>query len=946
MVSRWHVAVVRSLTAVTAALCAVGLIHGIADAGTLDVSWTAPTTTVTGMPLTNLAGYRVYYGTASAGCPGATYVTVPSSTSTPSANQTLTWTLLGLTAGTPYYVAVTAVDALGAESSCVTAATATVARSDFSVTPTTVSFGAVTVGSFADQTFTVQNGGQTAISGSAAASSPFSVVAGSPYSLAPGDQTTVTVRFSPSAAASATSNVAFSMGNSGTVSRVVSGIGAATPSSAQDTTAPTISLTAPASGAVVSGAAVVLTATATDNVGVVGVQFMVNGRNLGSEITTPPWRISWYTLSTPDGTQTLSAVARDAAGNRTTAVPVSVKLANTTSTSTPVADTTPPTVSIISPAPFATTASSTVGMSGIAVDNVGVTQVSWTNSRGGSGTASGTTSWTASGIPLLSGTNVITVTARDAAGNSGQSSLTVVKTDVDTTPPTVSITSPAATSTTAASTLTVSGTAADNVGVTQVSWTSSRGGSGSASGTTSWAANGIPLLTGVNVITVTARDAAGNVAQSAVTVTKTDTTVTNTPPALPGDTTPPTVAILSPTTTTTGSSTLAMSGIAVDNVGVTQVSWTSNRGAGGTASGTTSWTANNIPLLAGANVITVIAWDAAGNIGRTSMTITKTDTTAPIVSLTAPYSGAVVSGAVTLAATAIDDVGVVGVQFKVDGVNVGSEVTTPPYQTSWSTLSTANGTHTLTAVARDAAGNTATSGPLTVMLSNSSAAPTTPVTVPVSNPTPASGPVAYDNSVSSGFQWGVTSVTTPAFVVGSGANRAAMIMVAMAANNATNITASLGGVAATLIPGTDTGTSSSIRTLIFQVLNPPSGLQTARVSWTTAMHADVGVVTVTGADQTTPTANGRFTAFGASPTAATSVTIPSNPGDLTASVGFTTNQWVPSATNQTFVWGPSSSPVQGDRGAGVGTTTHTWTGLYAGTPRSVSGANFVAARPQ
>src|SRR5437762_3745917 len=45
------------------------------------------------------------------------------------------------------------------------------------------------------------------------------------------------------------------------------------------------------------------------------------------------------------------------------------------------------------------------------------------------------------------------------------------------------------------------------------------------------------------------------------------------------------------------------------------------------------------------------------------------------------------------------------------------------------------------------------------------------------------GNLAY----TAGFQWGVTRVTTPAFIIGSGANRAAMIMVAMSANNATGI---------------------------------------------------------------------------------------------------------------------------------------------------------------
>jgi len=217
---------------------------------------------------------------------------------------------------------------------------------------------------------------------------------------------------------------------------------------------------------------------------------------------------------------------------------------------------------------------------------------------------------------------------------------------------------------------------------------------------------------------------------------------------------------------------------------------------------------------------------------------------------------------------------------------------------------------------------------------------TTAVGLTVGTAPAPSQTLEFDNAVDSGFRWSVTSVTTPAFVVGSGANRAAMIMVAMSANNATNITASLGGVPGSLVAGSDSGTTASIRTLIFQIINPPSGAQTATVSWTTAMHADVGVITVTGADQTTPVTNGRFVAFNVSPAAATSLTIPSSPGDRTASIGFTTNDWV--SSNQTIVWGPDSSSVQGDIGAGAGTTTHTWTGPYAGT-RSVSGANFRAA---
>src|SRR5207248_10898297 len=49
------------------------------------------------------------------------------------------------------------------------------------------------------------------------------------------------------------------------------------------------------------------------------------------------------------------------------------------------------------------------------------------------------------------------------------------------------------------------------------------------------------------------------------------------------------------------------------------------------------------------------------------------DTTPPTVSLTAPANGATVSDAVTVSASASDNVGVAGVQFKLDGVDLGAE---------------------------------------------------------------------------------------------------------------------------------------------------------------------------------------------------------------------------------------------------------------------------------
>jgi hypothetical protein len=57
---------------------------------------------------------------------------------------------------------------------------------------------------------------------------------------------------------------------------------------------------------------------------------------------------------------------------------------------------------------------------------VGVTSVNWANSAGDSGIASGTSAWNAT-VPLLTGTNVITIRSYDAAGNSSWRAVTVVK---------------------------------------------------------------------------------------------------------------------------------------------------------------------------------------------------------------------------------------------------------------------------------------------------------------------------------------------------------------------------------------------------------------------------------------------------------------------------------------------------------------------------------------
>lgn len=100
---------------------------------------------------------------------------------------------------------------------------------------------------------------------------------------------------------------------------------------------------------------------------------------------------------------------------------------------------------------------------------------------------------------------------------------------------------------------------------------------------------------------------------------------------------------------------------------------------------------------------------------------TPADTQPPSVTLTTPSNGSKVSGsAVTVSADASDDTGVVGVQFQLDGNNLGKEDTSSTYSTTWDTSGVANGSHTLKAIARDAAGNTNSSS-VTVTVDNTTA---------------------------------------------------------------------------------------------------------------------------------------------------------------------------------------------------------------------------------
>lgn len=127
------------------------------------------------------------------------------------------------------------------------------------------------------------------------------------------------------------------------------------------------------------------------------------------------------------------------------------------------------------------------------------------------------------GTPTTAGTYVVTATVSDGVLTDTEAfTWTVSSASTDTIAPTVTITVPTAAETYATdqSYVTLGGTAIDNGLVTEVTWSNDRGRSGRASGTESWIA-GIPLQRGPNLITIRARDEAGNLSSRAIVVKST-----------------------------------------------------------------------------------------------------------------------------------------------------------------------------------------------------------------------------------------------------------------------------------------------------------------------------------------------------------------------------------------------------------------------------------------
>jgi hypothetical protein len=484
-----------------------------------------------------------------------------------------------------------------------------------------------------------------------------------------------------------------------------------------------VTTTSPTTGSTVGGTIPVnASVTIIGLLTVAGVQFKLDGANLGAEDTSQPYSVPWNTKTASNGSHTLRAVARDALGILWTSAPVTVTVFN---------DLAPPTVSVTSPSAGAAVRGS-ITVSASASDNVGVVGVQFRLDGANLGAEDTTgpygVSWNTT--TAAGGAHTLTAVARDAAGNTATSSGVTVT--VDNTPPSAAINQAGGqTDPTGASPINFTVVFSEAVsGFTGADVTIG----GTAGGTKTVTVSGGPstytaAVSGMTGGTVTATIAAGAATDGAGNASgasaSTDNTVTF-DLSSPGVTVNQAAGQLDPTNGSPLNFTVAFSEAVSGFTGADVT-------VGGTAGGTKTVAVTGGPgtynvAVSGMTNGTVIASIAAGvavdSGGNPNTASTSTDNTVtfdsmpPTVSITAPGAGAAVSGTITVTGDAADASGVAGVQFFRDGSALGAEDDGAPYSLAWDTTTVANGPYTLTAVARDTVGNSTSSAGVSVTVSN------------------------------------------------------------------------------------------------------------------------------------------------------------------------------------------------------------------------------------
>jgi subtilisin family serine protease len=264
---------------------------------------------------------------------------------------------------------------------------------------------------------TDRGGGYASVSGTSFASpnaaATLALVMSANPSLTPTDVTSIVVQTAKDLGdAGWDANYGFGRVDAGAATALAANV------ATNDTTPPAVALKSPGTGTTVSQV-VPVSINATDAFGVTRVDLLVDGVVRASEtqqVETGVYAFAWDSSVVGDGSHRIAAQAVDAAGNVGKAQDVIVTVANTK-------DTTPPVVTISSPAPNAKVSGS-VSISAYATDNKGVTELK-VYGNGAllcAGTSSASCSWS---LTKVTGTATISATAKDAAGNQATSSVNV-----------------------------------------------------------------------------------------------------------------------------------------------------------------------------------------------------------------------------------------------------------------------------------------------------------------------------------------------------------------------------------------------------------------------------------------------------------------------------------------------------------------------------------------
>jgi hypothetical protein len=481
---------------------------------------------------------------------------------------------------------------------------------------------------------------------------------------------------------------------------------------AKDTSSPQSSISINNGTPYTKSPAVTLTLSATDDVGVTGYYLSASsstplasttGWTSVTSTTSYTGSIS-YTLSSADGDKAVYAWYKDAAGNVSAGVSDSITL-----------DATAPMITITSPTSTSihTTTNSTVSLGGSASDSTsGAAVVTWSNSKGGSGTASGTTNWSISNISLSFGDNAITVTATDGTNNAGTDIITIT---YDATPRVTTGSETTITSNSA----TVNGTVNAN-GLSTTAWFEygtisgsfgSKTSPQSVSGASDTAVSGV--VSGLSpgntcYYRIVAQNNAGTTYGNEMSFTTVDTSAPNC------------LISINNGALYTNSSIVSLTLSSTDDVGVTGYylsasSSTPLASATGwtLVTSTTSYTGSvSYTLNSGDGDKTVYAWykDAAGNVSTAVSDSITLDATAPMITITSPTSSSTyttTSNTISLGGSTSDSMSGAGV---VTWCNSKGGSGTASGTNSWSisNVNLSSDDNVIVVTVTDGAGNTGT----------------------------------------------------------------------------------------------------------------------------------------------------------------------------------------------------------------------------------------------